>query len=95
MNDIHGEVGIDVERLRAADPDVFHKVVFSEFTKPSFRLSRPLALVAEDALAGVAVRLAELLLVAEPVEVVLQVLGRHAVEAVLNEGRTFQAALTL
>ena len=21
MNDIHGEVGIDVERLRAADPD--------------------------------------------------------------------------
>ena len=22
MNDIHGEVGIDVERLRAADPDV-------------------------------------------------------------------------
>lgn len=40
MNDIHGEVGTDVERLRAADPDVFHKVVFSEFTKPSFRLSR-------------------------------------------------------
>ena len=31
MNDIHGEVGIDVERLRAADPDVFHKVVFSVF----------------------------------------------------------------
>ncbi|MBQ9954402.1 MAG: hypothetical protein IJO87_03115 [Eggerthellaceae bacterium] len=34
MNDIHGEVGIDVERLRAADPDVFHKVVFFRFLSP-------------------------------------------------------------
>ena len=31
MNDIHGEVGIDVERLRAADPDGLYLFMLEDY----------------------------------------------------------------